>query len=72
MTTITNPTENRAQAIFLKGHCRMHAAGMRARGVSATQVLKLAGEITGKKYKRGQFQEAANDLQSFLDEGRAA
>jgi site-specific recombinase len=68
MTVITDPRSNRVQAIFLKGHCQLMAKGMSARGLTKSRALKLAGDITGKKYKRGEHAVAADDLKKFLDE----
>lgn len=68
MTTITDTRSARVQAIFLKGHCQLMAMGLTHSGLSKTKVLQLAGEITGKKYKRGQHGIAAADLKAFLEE----
>jgi len=69
MTTITNPWEARIQAVFLKGHLKLVAAGMTPpRGVRKGDLLKKAGAITGRKYARGHYQEAADDLQRFIKE----
>jgi hypothetical protein len=42
------------------------------RGVGPTQMLTLASEYTGKTYKRGQHQQALDDLQVWLDTMKAA
>ena len=68
MTTITDTRSQRLQAIFLKGHCKLVAAGMAPpRGVRKSDILKKAGAITGKTYKRGQYEQAAADLKEFID-----
>lgn len=67
MITIEDTRSNRIQAIFLKGHLRLHSKGLRARGVRAGDLLAKAGAITGKSYERGQYEQAANDLQEYID-----
>lgn len=68
MITIEDTRSNRIQAIFLKGHLRLWAKGLRARGVRGGDLLAKAGAITGKSYKRGQYDQAANDLQEYLND----
>ena len=69
MTIITNPRSKRVQAVFLKGHCQLISKGMQPpRGVRKTDVLRKAGEITKKIYKRGDFATAAADLKNWLEE----
>ena len=70
MTTITNPRDKRVQAIFLKGHCKLRAAGMNARGTTAAQCKAMAENVTGKKYKRGAWDEMVTDLQAIIDAGK--
>ena len=65
MTLIENPARPEAQAIFLKGHLKMLSLGMKNSRISGTQMLKLATNITGVKYKRGQYKEAIKDLNEF-------
>lgn len=68
MTMITDTMTNRMQAIFLKGHLRLLAVGLQPpRGIRKGDVLKKAGAITGKEYKRTAYLDAASDLQPFLD-----
>lgn len=57
----------RIQAVFLKAHLKLMAAGMRHSQVTPTQMLAMAGAITGKKYKRGQFDLARKDLIEWLE-----
>lgn len=73
MTTIIPIPENfnRLQAVFLKGHCQLMAKGMTHSRISKTEVLRKAGEITGKKYKRGQHQQAYEDLSAMLAADKA-
>ena len=42
------------------------------RHLTPTLMLKLAGEYTGKMYKRGQYQQAAADLGVWIETMRAA
>lgn len=68
MTTIIPTPHNRQRidAIFLRSHLRMLAAGMSSRA-SKTMILAKAGQITGTKYKRGQFKLAADELTKWLE-----
>ena len=69
MTTIdmTDPEmRSRYLAATIRGHCRMVAVGMAPRG-GKTQILKMAGNITGVTYKRGQHAQAADDLTTYLE-----
>ena len=66
MTIIENPAGARFQAILLKGHCKLMSKGMSHSKLSRTKVLQLAGQITGKTYKRGQHAIAAADLDAWL------
>lgn len=74
-TTITGPDGMRFfQAVQLKSFLRLYAkTGIRpTRGVGPTQMLALASSITGHKYKRGAFLEAAEDLSTWIETMRAA
>lgn len=62
MTTIDNPADDRVQAIFLKMHLSLHAKGMKHSRMSGTRLLELTSRITGKSYKRGQYEQARNDI----------
>jgi len=69
MTTII-PSEvehNRLAAVFLKPHLKLLSVGMKNSQFSARQLLDKATAITGKKYKRGQYDLAVQDLQSVID-----
>lgn len=61
---------SRVTAVFLRGHLRLVAAGMQTRG-RKTDLLKKAGDITGKKYKRGEYHQAAEDISAWLKEQQA-
>lgn len=68
--TMIIPTEvgvQRLTAVFLRGHLRLVAAGMQTRG-RKTDLLNKAGDITGKKYKRGEYGVAADDITNWLEE----
>lgn len=42
------------------------------RGANITRLLQLAGQYTGKTYKRSQKQQAMDDLQKWFAEMKAA
>ena len=60
------------QAVLIRGHLRMHIAGMKHSRMSGTKLLAAASTITGKPYKRGQYQAALNDIQAFIKENTEA
>lgn len=66
MTMITGKNIDRFQALAVRGHCRLMAAGMTHSSLTKTYVLKLAERITGKVYKRGQHAQAAEDISEIL------
>jgi hypothetical protein len=61
-----NPAGARFQAILLKGHCKLMSLGMNHSSLTRTRALQLAGQITGKTYKRGQHAIAASDLDAWI------
>ena len=63
---IENPAGARFHAILLKCHCKLMSLGMNHRILTRTRALQLAGQITGKTYKRGQHAIAAADLDAWL------
>ncbi len=70
MTTVV-PAEvgfDRLQAMFLRGHLRCLAAGMRNSHLNRKDILAKAGKITGKNYKNSvaQCEVALNDLGELL------
>lgn len=68
--TIITPEEvgiTRLSAVFLRGHLKLIAAGMQPRG-RKTDMLRAAEKITGQKYKRGEYQKAADDITTWLAE----
>lgn len=44
----------------------MLSKGLKMRGVTLTSALKIAGEYTGKKYKRTDAEKAREDLKAIL------
>jgi hypothetical protein len=68
VTTIENPGRAKVQAIFLRAHLRLLAAGMKNSQLSGTQILAKAGQITGNTYKRGQYEQALADLTTYIKE----
>lgn len=67
MTTITNPADPMVQAIFLKLHLKVMAAGLRNSKMSGTKMLAKASALTGRTYKRGQYQLAIDDLNNLKE-----
>lgn len=66
MATIVNP-DSKTIAIFLKAHLKMIACGLKPRGRKG-DYLKKASELTGKRYKRGEYLAAVKDLEEFINE----
>lgn len=60
----------RVTAVFLLGHLRLVAVGMQSR-VRKTELLRKASNVTGKKYKRGEYNQAAEDISAWLKEQQA-
>jgi len=56
------------RAVAIKHGLKLYAAtGMKPnRAWTPTAMLATAGQITGKAYKRGQFQQAIADLDAWL------
>lgn len=63
---------NLARAISVKAGLRLAMAGLSIRGTTKTGLLKIASQYTGKKYKRGAYQEARDDLQVWIDNMKLA
>ena len=57
------------RALAMASGLRLYAAtGMKpSRMATPTAMLKAAGAITGKVYKRGQYEQAAADLTEFAN-----
>ena len=58
----------RLRAVILRGHLKLLAAGMYNSRFSGTQILAKASEVTGRAYKRGQYQVAIDDLNALIKE----
>ena len=58
----------RLQAALLRGHHKMLDVGMKNSRMSGTKILAKASELTGKKYKRGQYKIAIADLNNLIEE----
>jgi hypothetical protein len=60
--------------IVLKHALVLYAkTGMRpSRHITPTAMLEMASEVTGKKYKRGQHAQAADDLAAVIDAAKEA
>jgi len=67
---IKNPADNRVLALFIRAHVKCMAAGLNHSKLSRTKALQLAGQITGKTYKRGQHAIAATDLDEWIAANR--
>ena len=65
---------NYVRAELLASSLRLYAkCGMRpTRMVGPTQMLQMATSYTGKKYKRGQYEQAADDVKKWANEMKAA
>lgn len=69
--TAIDISNKRVQAVIIKGHCKLMALGMKHSSLNKTKVLKLAGEITEVKYKRGEHDKAVTDLEKWLEDNPA-
>jgi hypothetical protein len=70
MTTFVGaPGVSTYQAMVLKSALNMYAScGMRPNRMwTPTRMLALAGSITGQKFKRGKYTEAAEALAEWLE-----
>jgi hypothetical protein len=65
MTTITNPAGPAAQAMFLRLHLGLMAKGLKHSKMSGTALLAKVSALTGRTYKRGQYLQALNDLNTM-------
>ena len=65
MTLITNPADPMVQAKFLKIHLKMMAKGLKHSKMSGTTLLGKVSALTGRTYKRGQYQTAIDDLNTM-------
>lgn len=67
MTTV-GPNDPIVQAIFLRSHLKLMAAGLKNSRISGTQMLAKATALTGRKYNRGQYHLAIQDLETAIKE----
>jgi hypothetical protein len=65
MTLITNPADPLVQAKFLKIHLKLMAKGLKHSRMSGTTLLGKVSALTGRTYKRGQYQTAIDDLNTM-------
>ena len=63
-----NPSDPKVQAVFLKGHLKLMSLGMKNSRMSGKQILAAVTKITGKDYKRGQYEKALQDLERIQNE----
>ena len=61
-----NPTKPEVQLILLRSHLRLYAVGMRHSRMTGKDLLARVGLILGKTYRRGQYNQAIQDINSFL------
>ena len=70
MTTVFSGPQGVAtyRAIVIKHGLKLYAkTGMQPnRAYTPTAMLRTAGQITGKAYKRGQYAQAIADLESWI------
>jgi hypothetical protein len=74
-TTFSGPdATNLFRAMTLKSALGLYAkCGMiPTRGVTITKMLAMATEYTGKKYKRGDAEKAAEDVRQWCEAMKAA
>jgi hypothetical protein len=70
MTTFTGTAGvSTYQAIVLKSALKLYArTGMKVnRAYTPTNMLKLAGQITGQKFKRGEYMPAHDALAEWIE-----
>jgi len=75
MTTFVGPAAiSTFQAITLKSGIKLYAkTGMKPnKAWTPTAMLRTAGNITGKTYKRGQYDLAVKDLEAWIEENGTA
>lgn len=62
----------RAKALRSAIWMHMRSGMIPTRGVTITSMFQMAGQYTGKKYKRGAHEAAIADLDVWIDTMRAA
>jgi hypothetical protein len=64
---------NLFRAITLRSALKLHKVGIKAtRGVTARGLFAMTKEYTGKTYKRGQYDEAIDDLTIWIETMKSA
>ena len=65
---------NLYRAVTVASGLRMYARSkmLLTRGATITVLLRIAGEYTGKKYKRGQAELASEDMRVWIETMKAA
>jgi hypothetical protein len=68
------PAVDLFRAIALRSGIAMYSrTGMKPNSAwTPTAMLRTAGQITGKTYKRGQYQQAFDDLEAWIVEAKRA
>ena len=68
MATITTKDQfDRFYILQIRGICRMYDCGLKHRQINKSRALVLAGEITGKTYKRSEHLQAGEDISEVLN-----
>lgn len=69
MTVITGKENiSRYGVVALRGVLRLNLVGLTSKGMTKTQALAAASRVTGKKYKRGQQDQAVIDVTQWLED----
>lgn len=63
---IENPARPEIQLVFLRAHLRLLAVGMKNSRLSGTELLRKVSAITGRAYRRGEYQIAIEDCNQIL------
>lgn len=74
-TTFAGPDAvNLVRAVYLASHLKLYAKTgiVPTRGVTGPMMLTMATEYSGKKYKRGQYLQAAEDVKVWCDAMKSA
>jgi hypothetical protein len=66
MTTYIDGPDRASIALFLKAHLKMLSVGMTNSRFSGLDILKKASALTGKTYKRGQYDAALKDITALV------
>lgn len=68
MTLLTGENVMKARGLIIASALSVYArTGMKVnRAYTPTAMLKIASEITGKKYKRGEYMQASIDIKESI------